>query len=89
MTPTPHSLPAARLTFRGQGFATAAAAAVIERLFRSPGVTGVWAVTDPPYLASRRVLERLGMQLELDGEWDGRPSCVYRRRRHAVPGMPS
>ena len=66
---------------RGMGFSTEAAAAVIERLFHSPSVTGVWAVTDPDNLPSRRVLERLGMRLELEGEFDAQPSCVYRLLR--------
>jgi len=66
---------------RGRGFATEAARAVIDLLFTAPGVTGAWAVTDPPNLASCRVLERLGMRLELEGEFDGKPSRVYRLRR--------
>jgi RimJ/RimL family protein N-acetyltransferase len=44
-------------------------------------VTGVWAVTDPANFASCRVLERLGMRLEREGEFDGKPSRVYRLRR--------
>ena len=66
---------------RRQGFATEAAAAVIERLFGTPSVTGVWAVTDPDNVGSYRVLERLGMTLEHKGEFDGKPSRVYRLRR--------
>jgi RimJ/RimL family protein N-acetyltransferase len=70
---------------RGRGFATESARAVIDRLFTAPAVTGVWAVTDPPNLASCRVLERLGMRLEREGDFDGRPSRVYRLRRPPGP----
>ena len=71
---------------RGLGFATESGLAVIEWLFLAPAVTGVWAVTDPPNLASCRVLERLGMRLERECEFDGKPSRVYRlRRSHAHP----
>lgn len=66
---------------RGKGFATEAASAVLDRLFMTPGVTGVWAVTDPTNLASCRVLERLGLELEFEGEFDDRPSRVYRLKR--------
>src|SRR5262249_20467280 len=66
---------------RGHGYATEAAEAVLMRLFAAPAVTGAWAVTDPSSLASCRVLERLGMKLEFEGEFDGRPSRVYRLKR--------
>lgn len=66
---------------RGHGIATEAAAAVIEHLFEIPSATGVWAVTDPTNLASCRVLERLGMELEFEGDFDQRPSRVYRLKR--------
>jgi RimJ/RimL family protein N-acetyltransferase len=68
---------------RGRGYATESGAAVIERLFAAPAVTGVWAVTDPPNVSSWRVLERLGLQLEREGEFDGKPSRLYRLRRPA------
>jgi RimJ/RimL family protein N-acetyltransferase len=71
---------------RRLGFASEAARAVIDLLFTAPGVTGAWAVTDPPNLASCRVLERLGMRLEREGEFDGKPSRVYRLRRPRGPG---
>jgi RimJ/RimL family protein N-acetyltransferase len=67
---------------RGRGLATEAGRAVLSRLFAaSPEITGAWAVTDPDNLASCRVLERLGMRLEFEGEFDGRPSRVYRMKR--------
>ena len=54
---------------------------MLDRLFVAPAVTGVWAVTDPTNLASCRVLERLGMRLDFEGEFDGKPSRVYRLAR--------
>lgn len=66
---------------RGKGIATEAASAVLDRLFATPAVTGVWAVTDPANLASCRVLERLGLTLEFEGEFDGRSSRLYRLKR--------
>jgi RimJ/RimL family protein N-acetyltransferase len=42
-------------------------------------------VTDPPNLASCRVLERLGMRLEHEGDFDGKPSRVYRLLRPQGP----
>jgi len=68
---------------RGKGYATEAAEAVLMKLFANPAVTGAWAVTDPTNLASCRVLERAGMKLEFEGEFDGRPSRVYRLKRDA------
>ena len=69
---------------RGHGIATEAADVVLAWLFAKPEVRGVWAVTDPTNLASCRVLERLGMKLESEGEFDGMPSRVYRRMRVAA-----
>jgi len=66
---------------RGMGYASEAAGAVIDRLFGARDVTGVWAVTDPTNLASCRVLERIGLKLEFEGDFDGRPSRVYRMKR--------
>ena len=66
---------------RSQGYATEAARVVIARLFESPAVTGVWAVTGPDNLPSCRVLERLGMRLEFVGVFDQLPSRLYRLKR--------
>lgn len=48
----------------GQGIASEAAAAVTEYAFSQVGVAKVCARVDPRNLASVRVLEKLGMQLE-------------------------
>jgi 8-oxo-dGTP pyrophosphatase MutT (NUDIX family) len=66
---------------RGQGLATEAARLVLEARFADPRTTGVWAVTDPLNQRSRAVLERLGFALEREGEFDGRPSALYRLTR--------
>ena len=66
---------------RGKGFATEAAGAVLDRVFASDTVEGVWAVTDPTNLSSCRVLERLGLKLDFEGDFDGRHSRVYRLAR--------
>ncbi len=66
---------------RGLGLATEAARLVLEARFADPRTTGVWAVTDPPNRRSRAVLERLGFDLEREGEFDGRPSALYRVTR--------
>lgn len=66
---------------RGHGYGTEAARAVLARLFARPATTGAWAVTDPGNVRSCRVLQRLGMRLEREGEFDGVPSRVYRMSR--------
>ena len=48
----------------GHGFATEAAAAVVEYAFNVLHFNQVYAATDAPNVASNRVLERLGMRLE-------------------------
>lgn len=53
-------LPAAR----GQGFATEAAAAMLERAFTHHGLARVIAFTDPQNTASGKVLTRIGMRYE-------------------------
>lgn len=49
---------------RGHGYATEAAAAMIEHLVESVGVHRIEASTHPDNIASNRVLERLGFTLE-------------------------
>jgi ribosomal-protein-alanine N-acetyltransferase len=48
----------------GRGYATEAARAVIETTLELPGVYRIWAMCDVDNVASARVLEKLGMQLE-------------------------
>ena len=63
---------------RGRGLATEAARTVLTWLRDRPDIVRVWAVTDPPNAASIRVLERLGMRLERQGEVDGVDRLFYR-----------
>ena len=67
----------------GQGIAREAVERVIEHLFAAEGQRRVFADTDPDNLGSRRLLERMGFQLEgvLRGEWEThigvRDSVIY------------
>lgn len=47
----------------GRGYATEASRALVDRIFAEPGVTRVVATTFEANLASRRVMEKLGMRL--------------------------
>src|SRR5690606_3130336 len=47
----------------GQALATEAARAVLRYGFEVLGLPRIWARTDPPNVASRRVIERLGMRV--------------------------
>lgn len=58
--------------FRGRGYATGAAAALVEWAFAHTGVVCVTAQADPANLASVRVLEKVGFVP--DGEGD--EGCV-------------
>ena len=49
--------------WQGFGLATEAAAAVLADAWTRYGLTKIHAVVDAPNLPSRRVLERLGLQL--------------------------
>ncbi|WP_067048825.1 GNAT family N-acetyltransferase [Methanofollis ethanolicus] len=65
--------------FRGRGYATGAAAALVEWAFAHPEVACVTAQADPANLASVRVLEKVGFVP--DGAGD--EGCVrFVRRRH-------
>lgn len=48
----------------GRGYATEAAAAMLELGFDALGLRRIWATCDPDNAASRRVLEKVGMTLE-------------------------
>ena len=55
---------AVRPDLRGQGLATEAVRAVVDRVFLDTQLGRVWGRVDPPNVASVRVLEKLGMQRE-------------------------
>jgi ribosomal-protein-alanine N-acetyltransferase len=73
----------------GQGYATEAARASIEDGFRRVGLKEIIAITVPHNLASRRVMERLGMTRS--GEFDhprfphDHPLCRHVLYRLTVP----
>jgi RimJ/RimL family protein N-acetyltransferase len=48
----------------GKGIATSAASAVLTWLAAQPEIIRVWATVDVDNIRSRRLLERLGLQLE-------------------------
>lgn len=55
---------AVRPDFRGQGLATEAVCAVVDRVFLDTQLGRVWGRVDSPNVASVRVLEKVGMQRE-------------------------
>ena len=65
-------------TFEGNGYATEAASALLDYLFRTVGFHRVYALTSPKNSSSWRLMERLGMRREahyrrncfVDGAWD-------------------
>jgi RimJ/RimL family protein N-acetyltransferase len=65
----------------GRGLATEAADAVLQHLFETLGYPAVAAATDPPNVASVRVMERLGMTFDWRGEMHGLDTLVYRLSR--------
>ncbi len=65
----------------GRGLATEAAHAVLAHVFETLGHPVVMAATDPPNVASTRVLARLGMAFDRRGEMHGLDTLVYRLSR--------
>jgi ribosomal-protein-alanine N-acetyltransferase len=65
----------------GRGLATEAAHGVLAHVFETLGHPVVMAATDPPNVASVRVLERLGMTFDWRGEMHGLDTLVYRLSR--------
>mgnify|MGYP001547799656 FL=1 len=79
----------------GRGLATDAASAVVAWLDAQPEIVRVWASTDVENVRSRRLLERLGLQLEgmlrmatVRPNIGGLPrdTAVYARTRRAATG---
>lgn len=65
----------------GRGLATEACEAVLAYVFDTLGHPLVFAATDPPNLASVRVMERLGMTFDQRIEMHGLDTVVYRLSR--------
>jgi len=69
----------------GQGYATEAAQAALEFAYRRLEVREVVAITVPGNEASRRVMTRLGMQRDEDGDFDHpRIEAGHPLRRHVL-----
>ena len=60
----------------GQGFATELASACVQFGFNQLGLNRIIAVADEANMASRRVMEKIGMRHEKDIVHYGHP-CVY------------
>ena len=63
--------------FQGRGYATEAARAAID-LARAAGLQELVAMTLPTNVASRRVAEKLGMEVEREISHVGMPHLLYR-----------
>ncbi len=61
----------------GQGLASEAAAASLDYGFGPAGLQQIFAITLPDNLASRGVMEKLGMGYRRSLEWKGFPIVYY------------
>jgi ribosomal-protein-alanine N-acetyltransferase len=64
----------------GFGYATEAAAAVMEHLFEVLGFHRIISLIDPQNLASERVAARIGMTFERQVQWKAKPANLYVKR---------
>ena len=65
--------------YSGKGYATEASRAVVDYCFDSLGFQYLVASMDAPHDQSRRVCERLGMQLIEERVIDDKPTIFFRR----------
>ena len=61
----------------GRGYATEIAPAILRYGFETVGLTRVWGIADAENLASRRVLEKVGMTFEGYAVNEGREEARY------------
>jgi RimJ/RimL family protein N-acetyltransferase len=61
----------------GRGLAVEASRAALDELFATLSPARVWALADPPNAQSFRVMEKLGMRFDRDGEAMGLPARYY------------
>ncbi|MGI9406094.1 MAG: GNAT family N-acetyltransferase [Hyphomicrobiaceae bacterium] len=66
--------------FHGHGYATEAASAVRKWTHETLGLPPLMSYIHPENIASQRVAERLGAQLEGKGQLRGKPRLIYRHR---------
>ncbi len=71
--------------FWGRGYATETAAACRDHAFCKLGKERVTATIRPENLASRRVAERIGLELERMTTWAGLPHLLYAATRCPQP----
>jgi RimJ/RimL family protein N-acetyltransferase len=72
----------------GQGLATEAAQAALDFAFARLGLDEVVAITIPANTPSQRVMQRLGMRRDLDGDFDHpRIEAGHPMRRHVLYRM--
>lgn len=65
----------------GQGFASEAAKASVDYGFAELGLPKIVAAAHVENMASQRVIEKLGMQLQFEHEWNGMPIRMYALHR--------
>jgi len=68
----------------GQGFATEAAQAILNYGFEQAGLSRLICVINPGNVASAKVAENIGMQLEIDGDVNGEPTLLFSINRSPV-----
>jgi RimJ/RimL family protein N-acetyltransferase len=78
---TPNLIYGVHPDFRGCGYATEAAEAVLSYAFEELDLTQVKADVDEPNVASVRVLEKLGMRRTGRAVVEGRPLLYFERAR--------
>jgi RimJ/RimL family protein N-acetyltransferase len=85
-----HFTPAVEVAWRlapaywGRGYATAAARAALDYGFNTLGLAEIVAVTVPPNIRSRRVMERLGMTRASEDDFDHPSIPEGPRKRHVL-----
>lgn len=61
----------------GRGYASEAAAASVRYGFGALGLTRIVAVVEPPNVASRKVLEKIGLEYQCLAHYYGRPMSYF------------
>jgi len=67
--------------FWGKGYATESMRKIINWTFSNTNVTKIISIADPKHVASKRVMEKVGMHFEKEGVWFGITFVVYKINR--------
>lgn len=67
----------------GHGYASEAAAASVQHGFAALGLARIVAVVEPPNVASRKVLEKIGLKYQCLAHYYGRPMSYFAADREA------